>query len=448
MNIDTITKKNTDFLILDTLKFSPFVPKYLIEHHKKYFSDKNLPSPKNEEWQKLNLNRLTQHRFIQGEKLKLNKDVVSMYNISGLYSDIIVFINGWFCPELSRITNLKENLIFGSIKEMRKLYPQIFDEYFNKTNISDKHFFTALNTLYAQDGAFIYIKPNAIIENPIHVYFFTDGEDKKIFSLYRNLIIADKNSQASVLFSYHSLSSDISFTNVVNEIIVRENAYIDFNVFQGEGNESMQISNTAVYQYADSNFISHYYTMCGHLVKNEIDVNLVGDNSNAELNGLYMPDREQQFHNTIFVKHLAKHSFSKQFYRGIIDNNASAFFYGKVLIDKGAIGNEAHQTNNNILLTPYAHAHSKPHLIIYNDDVAASHGSTVGQVDKNALFYMQTRGIGRKKAETLLLSAFAEEVINKIKMIPFKLYIKILTEKRLSGEKIEKQCAKLGICRY
>ena len=148
------------------------------------------------------------------------------------------------------------------------------------------------------------------------------------------------------------------------------------------------------------------------------------------------------------MHHAEPQNFSKQFYRGIIDNKARAVFYGKVLIDKGATKSEAHQNNNNILLTPYAKAHSKPHLIIYNDDVAASHGSTVGQVDKEALFYMRARGIGEKRAKTLLLSAFAEEVLENIQIPQFFLYTKLLVEKRLSGEKVERQCEKLGICRF
>ncbi len=408
----------------------------------------DLPNQKMESWTKTSLKPLLQHKYTFAKKIKLDKTIVSLYNISGLYSNIIVFINGHFCHELSRISDTKDVLVFDSLAFASQEYKEIFEEFFNKTKAHEKHWFGALNTAFASDGAFIYVKKNGKVENPVHVYFFYDGEDRKIFSQQRNMIIAGEGSKANILFSYHSLSSDYSFSNIVTEIFVGRNAYLDFNTFQGQGNESFQINLTNVMQEADSQFYANTITMCGRIVRNGLNVEFAGQGSYAELNGLYMPDREQHFDNSIFINHAVPNCLSNQFYRGIIDNNASAVFYGKVLIEKGSTKSEAHQTNNNILLTPYAKVHSKPHLIIYNDDVAASHGSTVGQVDQNALFYMQTRGIGKKKAETLLLSAFADEVINKIQMPQFKLYTKILTEKRLSGEKVDHQCAKLGICRY
>lgn len=413
----------------------------------KTLEQKNIPSKKDEEWRKTDISPLLKHRFKYGEKIEIDKTIVSLYNLSGTYANVIVFINGHFCEKLTKLTDNQNVIVFDSIRTIKETQPKLFEKYFNKTDIHNKHFFSALNTTYAEDGAFILIKKNKKAENPIHVYHFSDGNDNKITSLLRNMIIAEKGSKANILFSYHSLSEDFVLTNVATEIFLEQNSYIDFNIFQGEGNEAFQINTTFVHQKRGSQFYSNTATMCGAIVRNDIDIKLLEEDTFCDLGGLYMPDREQNFDNTINIEHTVGHSLSKQFYRGILDNNARANFAGIVHIPPNAVKSEAHQTNNNILLSKHAKVHSKPQLIIHNDDVAASHGSTVGQLDTEQVFYMQTRGIGQKKARSLLLTAFADEVINKIQIPQYHFYLKYLTEKRLAGEKIDTMCAKMGVCR-
>jgi len=407
----------------------------------------NLPNKNDENWIKTDIKSLLKHKYQYGNKTNIDKMIVSLYNLSGTYANVIIFINGHFCPNFTKIIDKKELLVFENLKEAKSTKPELFEKYFNKTEIHKKHYFSALNTAYAEDGAFVLIKKNSKIENPIHIYHFSDGENTKITSLLRNLIIAEEGSKSSVLFSYHSLSDNYEFTNVSTEIFIDKNAYLDFNTFQGEGDDAFQINQTNVHQQKDSQFYSNTATLCGNIVKNDIHVKILGENAYSELNGLYLPDRDQQFTNNIFVEHTVGHSLSKQFYRGILENNAKAVFFGKVLFEKNAVKSEAHQQNNNILLSKHSKVHSKPQLIIHNDDVVASHGSTVGQLDQEALYYMRTRGIGEKQARMLLLEAFAEEVINKIKIPQYNFYLKFLIEKRLKGEKVDSMCAKMGVCR-
>ncbi len=331
--------------------------------------------------------------------------------------------------------------------EAKEMFPQVFDKYFNRTGAHKINLFSALNTRYASDGAFVWIKDNVKVENPIHVYFFSDGQDQKIISQTRNLVIAGSGSKASVLFSYHPLSTDYMYNNTVSEIFVEHDAYLDFNIFQGEGYDSFHTNLINAEIAQGGQFYSHTITLCGEIMRNDLHVKFNGPNAYAELNGLAMPDHDQHHDNTLFVHHKSGGSVSNQFYRNIIADHARAVFYGKILIDKGAKNSEAYQLNNNILLSQTAKVHSKPHLIIYNDDVAASHGSTTGQLDQEALFYMQSRGISEKKAQTLLLQAFANEVLNKIQIEVYKFYVKTLIRKRLQGEKVEMLCAKLGQCR-
>ena len=412
------------------------------------FIEKNdIPDKRLEEWKKTSLKKLLSHRFEYGKKMDLDKEYVSMFNLSGMYSNLLVFINGYFCPKLSRIIDNESVMVFSSMAEAKEKHPEIFGKFFNKTQAHKTHLFAALNTYYAADGAFIYIKKNTKVENPVHVYFFSHGDNRKTLSDTRNLIVADKGSKAQVLFSYHSLTTDFTFTNAVTEIILEDNSSLDFNIFQGEGDDSFQINLTKAHLEQGSNLHTHTTTLCGEIVRNDLQVYYNGPDAYADLNGLSMPDREQLHDNTLFVHHAHGGSVSNQFYRNIIDNNARAVFYGKVLIDKGASRTEAYQLNNNVLLTPYAKVHSKPHLVIFNDDVSASHGSTTGQLDQEALFYMQARGIGFKKARTILLQAFAREVLEKIKIPVYRFYVQTLVEKRLAGERVDMLCARLGECR-
>ncbi|MEA3450615.1 MAG: Fe-S cluster assembly protein SufD [Bacteroidota bacterium] len=407
----------------------------------------DLPKKNDENWIKTDIKSLLKHKYNYGKKISLDKMIVSLYNLSGTYANVIVFINGHFCPNFTKIIDDKELLIFENLKTAKSSKPELFKKYFNKTEVHKKHYFSALNTAYVEDGAFIMINKNSKIENPIHIYHFSDGENSKITSLSRNLIIAEEGSKSNILFSYHSLSENYEYTNVSTEIFIDKNAYLDFNIFQGEGDDAFQINHTNVHQQKDSQFYSNTATMCGNIVKNDINVKILGENAYSELNGIYLPDRDQQFTNNICVEHSVGHSISKQFYRGILDNNAKAVFYGKALINKNAVKSEAYQKNNNILLSKHAKVHSKPHLIIHNDDVSASHGSTVGQLDQEAMYYMRTRGIGEKRAKMILLEAFVEEVVNKIKIPQYNFYLKFLIENRLKGEKIDTMCAKMGVCR-
>lgn len=407
----------------------------------------DFPTKKDEDWTKTDIKPILKHKFNYGKKIDTDKTLVSMFNVSGTYANVLVFINGYFYEDLSRITDKEDVFVFKNMASVKKEQPEIFDKYFNKTEICSKNIFTAINTAYAEDGAFIFINKNKKVENPIHVYFFSDGDNQKTTSLLRNMIVADEGSKAHVVFSYHSLSEDYFLTNVATEIFLERNSYLDFNVFQGEGNEAFQINNTSIEQAKDSQYYSQTMMMCGNIIRNEITTKINGENCYSEFNGLYLPDREQHFDNTLFVDHAIGHSLSNQFYRGILENNATGVFAGKVHINKDAVKTEVNQTNNNILLSKHAKIHSKPQLIIDNDDVAASHGSTVGQLDKEALFYMQSRGIGEKRAKTLLLTAFAREVIDKIQVPQFHYYVKFLVEKRMKGEKTDGMCSQMGACR-
>jgi len=412
----------------------------------KNFLDMNFPSKSDEEWKHTSINKILQHRFGLGKTVELDKKTVDLFTIPGLDAYRLVFINGYYSPELSDELEKNGKLVVKSSSRAKRDHPDLFNKYYKSAGLDGENFFTNLNAAYATNGSFVYIPDNEVLDKPVHVINFSDGQDSKTVSQYRNIFYGGKNSKVQIVNSFHSLTVNYTLTNVLTEIVVDENAFLNFNIFQGEGDDAFQMNHTKVLQHRNSNFSSHTITLCGAIVRNDLHVKHLDEGCETDVNGLYLPDREQHFDNHLFIHHAKPHGTSNQLYKGIIDNKASAVFLGKVLVDRDAQKTLADQSNRNVLLTKYAKVNSKPQLEIYADDVACSHGSTTGQIDKEALFYLQSRGINRRQAETLLLSAFLADVIENIQVEPLKILVKLLIDRRLKGEKVDGQCSMIEAC--
>lgn len=399
----------------------------------------DFPTLKDEDWRKTDLKFLLNHNFELPTLNECPENIISNYNISGSNSINIVFYNGFFQKKLSNITSSK-SIEIAKIDSEHK-------DFIGSSNIHKISFFTRINSVYSTEGVIVRIKKNSEIQTPIHIYNFADGNNRKTAFLQRNIIAAEQGSKAKISMSFHALSNDVFFSNIATEIFLEPNSIIDLNIFEGEGNNAFLFNAVKVIQQRDSQFSSHTYTLCGKLVRNDLHIDIEGENATTEVNGLYLPDREQHVDNNVLINHKVGNSYSSQFYRGILDNNATAVFTGKVYIFKNASKTNAFQKNNNIILSQHAKVHSKPQLIIENDDVVASHGSTVGQLDKEAIFYMQARGISKETAKTLMLIAFANEITEKINNKEFKHYINFYLDRRLKGLKQDGLCSKMGICR-
>jgi len=413
---------------------------------KENFKLLDFPKRSEEKWRHTSINKLLQHHFGMGKNMPLEKKTVDAFTIPGLDAYRLVFINGYFEPQFSDEFSNENRLIVKSTARAKKEHPQLFGKYFENTGIAAENIFTNMNTAFATNGSFIFVPDNISVEKPIHIMNFSDGQDSKTLSQYRNIIFIGKNSKAQIVNSFHSLTVNYTLTNIVTEIVLDDNAKLNFNQFQGEGDDAFQLNHTKVLQHNNSHFSGHAITLCGAIVRNDLHVEQIGEGCETYLNGLYLPDREQHFDNKIFVHHAKPHGTSRQVYKGIIDDKASAVFLGKVLVARDAQKTQASQSNRNILMSKDAKVNSKPQLEIYADDVACGHGSTTGQIDKEALFYLQSRGIDRRQAEVLLLSAFVADVIESIEVESLKLYVNLLINKRLKGEARGGQCSMIDIC--
>ncbi len=406
-----------------------------------YINENNFPTKKIEAWKNTDISPILKHKYSLGQEIEIDEHYIKSYGIYDLNKDTIVFINGFYSEKHSNIKIKNNGLFIGNMQKAKKERPEIIEKYFCKTNIAQSSVFTAINTAFSVNGTLIYIPDNHTSEQPIHIMNFIDGDQQKIISQSRNLFIAGKNAHTKIINSFHSLSPNFTLTNVANEIFLGQDSSIEFNVFQGEGDDAFQFNNTHVNQQKGSIFSSNYATLCGSIVRNEIIVEHKDEHCTSNLNGLYMPDREQHFDNYIYIKHKKPNCQSNQVYKGIIDNRAKAVFLGKVKVYPDAQKTSANQSNKNILLTDYAKVHSRPQLEIYADDVACAHGSTTGQIDKEAIYYLRTRGISPEEAKVLMLYAFASEIINKILIEKYKNFVTKLIDLRLKGEKVTGICS-------
>jgi Fe-S cluster assembly protein SufD len=261
--------------------------------------------------------------------------------------------------------------------------------------------------------------------------FVSTTHEKPTVSHPRNLIVVDNDSQATIVESYVGLENDVYFTNVVSEIRGGENAILTHYRLQQESQEAFHIATVQAHLRRSSNFSSHSIALGGALVRNDVTAALAGEGSECTLNGLYMVTGHQQVDNHTRIDHEKPHCRSRELYKGILDGKSKGIFNGKIFVHKAAQKTDAKQTNKNLLLSEDAVINTKPQLEIYADDVKCTHGSTIGQLDQDAMFYLRSRGIGLQAARRLLTYAFASEIITQIKIEPVRTQLDNLLTTRL-----------------
>ena len=361
-------------------------------------------------------------------------------NIPHLDTAVIGQLNGWFVSKDVPLMELGNGIIIGSLAEAMKKYPQLVEPHLGRYADVDSNSFAALNTAFATDGTFVYIPDGVKSEKPVQLVNVIQHREN-IFIQSRNLIILGKEAQLTVVHCDDSYDHQPSFSNIVTEIVAGEGAFLDHYKLQNLNNSSTLVSSTWFHLEREGKLKSHYLSLNGGLLRNNTFVRFNGPYGNANIYGLYLMDRKQHIDNYIAVDHASPDCMSNELFKGILDEHATGVFNGHVLVRRDAWRTNAYQNNRNLLLTDTAKINSKPFLEIYNDDVKCSHGSTTGQLDENAMFYLRQRGIGEDNARMLLMFAFADEVVSKIAIEPLRYRIEDMVKKRLQGElQICEQC--------
>jgi Fe-S cluster assembly protein SufD len=351
-----------------------------------------------------------------------------------LDAEVLTVLNGFFHnPGGDSLTQLDNGIIYGSLREAIQSQPELVKEYLGKNAQMADESFVALNTAFSQDGIFLFVPRGAELEKPIQIIHLLLS-DKNQMVQHRNLFVLEESAKAQVIICDHTLSPHMFLTNSVTEVYTGANADLDVLRLQNEHNNSCQVTNTWIKQDRDSRCQHGTITLHGGMVRNNLRISMEGEGAETSALGLFLTDKMQHVDSYTVIDHQKPHCISNQYYKGVLDDVSTGAFNGKIHVHPDAQQTEAFQTNNNILLTDTARMYTKPRLEIYADDVKCSHGATVGQLDTDAMFYLQSRGIPKDESRLMLMDAFAWDVISKIQQIALQIRIKDLVGKRLRGE--------------
>ena len=394
------------------------------------FAELDFPDLHQEDWRFTDISPILKYNFsYANEKILPSQGEISKFMFNGMKSHTVVFVNGFYSPELSTLLPLPDGATIGSLAAAMKRSDHGTREYISKYSAFDSNVFTALNMAFARDGAYIYIPENVAIDEPIHVIFISHGEEKTI-SQPRNLIIAEKNSKAKIVEHYVGTGDGVYFTNAVTEVYLRENSNVETVKIQSESTNSYHVATTEVSLESDSNYESQAILLGANIYRHDLNVILKGEGGNAMLDGLYLTSGDQLSDTHSLIDHAAPHCTSQEHYKGILDGKSRGVFNGKIMVRKGAQQTNSRQENRNIILSNEAKVDTKPQLEIFADDVKCSHGATVGQLNKESIFYLRSRGIGEEQAKLILIYAFASDVLKNIKIDEIRDSLEAVLSKR------------------
>lgn len=424
INLDLITRGSAD----------------LLNQHRhealKHFKLLGIPSQKNEKYKYSKIEPLFNYEYekhFAPKRIVFNVDDIFRCDIPELDTHLALVLNGFYLPKGEKLITLPNGVIYGSLAEAAIRFPNLVKDRYNTLAENQTDGLVAMNTAFAQDGVFIYVPRNVVESKPIQIINLLMSDTNQMVQ-YRNLIVVDEGAQANVLVCDHTLSPKRFLSNVVTEIFVGSNAQLEFVKMQNEHNDSAQLTHTYAHQQADSRLVTNVLSLHGGFIRNNLAVTLAGEGADAQLYGLYLTDRTQHTDNFTFIDHAVPNCTSNELYKGILDDQATGAFNGKIMVRRDAQKTQAYQSNNNLLLTADARMNTKPQLEIYADDVKCSHGATVGQLDNEALFYMRARGIGEREAKLLLMFGFAHDVVKRISIDTLRERIDDMVNKRLRGE--------------
>jgi Fe-S cluster assembly protein SufD len=397
----------------------------------KRFEVLGFPTKKEEAWKYTSLNALLKEDYSIFPKQidgTIEFKEVKKYFLHDVDTYKVVFIDGKYSSFLSETTHDKLDVCLMSSALSKPKYKPVIETYFNKAAKTDS--LTSLNTAFAKEGAYIHIPKHCEVNKPIEIINFSTGNESAVMLQPRNLIVVGENAHVQIIERHQSLSGNAVLTNSVTEIFAEQRAYVDYYKIQTDAHTASLIDHTFVKQERDSNCRVHTFSFGGKLIRNNLNFYQHGEGCNSTLNGITLIEGNQHVDHNTLVHHIAPNCESHQDYKGVFAEKSVGVFNGKVVVDKDAQKTDAFQQNNNILIDDKATINSKPQLEIFADDVKCSHGCTIGQFDEEALFYLRSRGIAKKEARALLMYAFANSVLESVKLPELKSRInKLIADK-------------------
>ena len=354
-------------------------------------------------------------------------------DVPNLSTSLYFVVNDAFYKKSEPKALLPEGVIVDSLKNQAEKNPELIAKYYAKLAKTDEDAITALNTMLAQDGLLVYVPKNVVVDRAIQVINILRS-DVDMMVNRRVLIVVEEGAEAKLLFCDHAADDCNFLATQVIEAYVGRNASLDLYCLEETHAKNVRVSNLYIDQQADSRLNHNVITLHNGVTRNRVDLSLSGEGAECVLNGCVIADKEQHVDNNTVIDHKVEHCTSSQLYKYVLDEKAKGAFAGRVLVRHGAQKTSSEMRNQNICATREARMFTQPMLEIYADDVKCSHGSTVGQLNDAAMFYMQQRGISQKEAKLLLEFAFVNEVIDTIRLEPLRDRLHHLVEKRFRGE--------------
>jgi Fe-S cluster assembly protein SufD len=383
------------------------------------FTATGFPSSREEEWRYTNVSSIEKKLFApvlgyvnaQPNQQAIDLSWLKAQQLEEAWS--LVLVNGYFSAELSVLDGLPDNVKVMSMAAALLTLPDWLQPYLGQVVQSDEHGFVAFNSAWFTDGVFIHVPTNQILAKPIQILNIATQAD--VLATTRNVVVLDCSTESTLIETFVAATDDAYLSTSITEIFAGKNATLTHYKLQAESDKAYHFGGTYVKQAQHARFTDHNFAFGGLLARSDIHTDL-DQASECDLNGLYLGVKRQHLDNHTRINHLKPHGISREMYKGVLDDRARGVFQGRVIVAEDAQKTDSQMNNRNLLLSNDAEADTKPQLEIYADDVKCGHGVTVGQLDEKSIFYLQSRCIDEETARNMLTFAFANEMVDKIKI--------------------------------
>ena len=400
---------------METLVQAPAWVKERREQAAARFTTVGFPTTRQEDWRFTNVSPIAEAKFpLAHGPFKQAASLVAGVSVPGAVR--LAIVNGEFSAALSDLSTLPKGLRIAGLRDGARDGTDGLEQHLARTFNIDTHPFAALNTSFLDDGVAIFIAKNAAIETPIQIVTVTGGESGPVAAHPRVLVVAGENSQARIAHTFVGAANASYFTNSVAEVVVGEGANVDYYTDQRESDHAFHVANVQAHVSAKGVFASHAFLTGARIMRHDIGIALKGEGADCTMNGVYLADGERLMDTHTSLDHAMPHCTSHELYKGILAGRSKAVFNGRIIVRIDAQKTNAKQTNRALLLSDEATINSNPQLEIFADDVKCTHGAAVGQLDEEAIFYLQARGLTRPEARDMMLHAFAGEVLDGLKI--------------------------------
>ena len=411
------------------------------------FKAQGIPSRKVERYKYTDMERLFEPDYgLNLNRLEIPVDPYQAFkcDVPNLSTSLYFVVNDSFYTKSLPQAHLPEGVIVDSLTHVAAEKPDFIEKYYAKIAQTDADAITALNTMLAQDGLLVYVPRNVKVDRTIQVINILRS-DVDLMVNRRVLIVLEEGAEAKFLFCDHASDDRHFLTTQVIEAYVGRNANLELNCLEETHYKNTRISNVYIEQQADSRVNHNVITLHNGVTRNRLDLVFKGEGAECQCNGCVIADRNQHVDNNTLIDHQVPHCASNELYKYVLDDEATGAFAGRVLVRKDAQKTISQERNQNLVTTKKARMYTQPMLEIYADDVKCAHGSTVGQLNDAAMFYMRQRGISEREAKLLLEFAFVNEVIDKMALKPLRDRLHYLVEKRFRGEL--NKCESCKLCK-